>query len=162
MDDQPAGGDNVHDQCHKVPNAGGNNVHGNKKQYDDKKATNVDNVYAKEVHEQKGGQLVKIKGYQIGPQFIATQMQKNKVRDLLEQGQDYYPPKQMHLALTKYYGRYYKSETPELGGYGLFTRRDIKAGDFIGIYAGKKTRTGGEYVMEIGDSLTGSRTTRTI
>jgi hypothetical protein len=77
-------------------------------------------------------------------------MNKDEARARMEKCQQFYPEEALHSSLRKHYKRYYTKDGIEFGGSGLFTRRDIKAGDFIGIYAGKKTEIGGEYVMDIG------------
>jgi len=131
----------IHEKTKGIRDAEGNDTRDNKL-YDS-------SVAAMEVHEQRGGKLVKIRGYRIGGVFISSTMNSEKVTEMIGDGGSY-PPRQMHRALEKYYGRYFTKDTPELGGMGLFTRRDIKAGDLIGIYAGNVTDRGGEYVMDIG------------
>jgi hypothetical protein len=107
-------------------------------------------VYAIEVHEIRNGKLVKERGFRVGGVFISATMEKGKVTEMMSEGT--FPPKRMHQALRKYYGRYETKTVPELGGLGLFTRKDIKAGDLIGIYAGKVTDTGGNMLWRLANN----------
>ena len=131
------------------------NVHG--KQHDGRsdigKSSNAHEICYMEKHEPKNGKLTKIKGFSVASVFVPIFMTKEEARGWVRQSGEIFPPQQMWTALRKYYGRYYMREVLELGGMGLFTTCDIKAGDLIGIYAGMKTASKGEYVMEIGETL---------
>jgi hypothetical protein len=138
-------GDCLHDAIRD-----GTNVHGkeNGKPHEERNAEQQnatkgraydEAVYSMEVHEMKDGKLTKIRGYMVGGEFIAT----SKGRTTLHEQEGFYPQRQVHRALRRYYKRYTVREALELGGMGLFTNRDIKANDLIGIYAGKVTDKGG-------------------
>jgi hypothetical protein len=106
-----------------------------------------------ERHDMKNGKLTKIKGFKVANVFLPIHMTKDEANGWVKQSGDIFPPKDMWATLRKHYGKYYIRETLELNGMGLFTTCDIKAGEFIGVYAGMKTTSKGEYVMELGETL---------
>ena len=115
--------------------------------------SSANGIYYMEKHETRNGKLTKIKGFNVGNNFVPTYMTKEDAKGWVKRSGEIFPPKEMWAALRKHYGKYYLREVLELHGMGLFTTCDIKAGDFVGIYAGMKTRSAGEYVMEIGETL---------
>jgi len=84
-------------------------------------------------------------------------MSKEQAEDLMKETDHIYPPEDMRDALRNYYKKYDIKEVTEWGGEGRFTRKEIKAGDLVGIYAGRKVDKRGEYVMEIGGMMVDGR-----
>jgi hypothetical protein len=119
-----------------TPHEGGGKLHGK-------------GIYAMEKHQVKYGKLMKIKGFVIEDEFIPAHMTKDEACNLMDSCEYVYPPDRWHQSLREYYKRYYTQEVPELGCVGCFTRKEIKVGDLIGIYAGNKTDIQGEYVMAV-------------
>jgi len=126
---------------------------GNEKKNSSESGHNAKGIYYMERHEMKNGKLTKIKGFNVSNVFLPIYMTRDEAKGWVTQSGEVFPPRDMWVALRKHYGKYYIRETLELNGMGLFTTCDIKAGDFIGIYAGTKTATKGEYVMELGETL---------
>ena len=101
----------------------------------------------------RNGRVKRNRGFIIGTTYVSLTMTKEEAQHWVQGTDGIFPPDDVAEALRRYYGRYYVRDTLELGGLGLFASCNIKSGDLIGIYAGTKTTSPGEYVMEIGGNL---------
>jgi hypothetical protein len=117
------------------------------KKQDVKTVNNVNNDYTRRGGVMLGGR--EIKGI-IGNEDVQCIYDRVRVLDKI------YPPTEWRADLRERYKRFKVADASPLPGQGLFLRvtaKTIKAGDFVGIYAGIVNRFPTEYSMRISPSI---------